>query len=71
MTDNETLSREQREKLCFEEDCKEHEDGDTRCPIPLYKEDLQKALQGRDSASAGIGNAEPKTATGAVVRSDE
>lgn len=69
MSDKETLSPEQREDLCFEEDCGEHNDGNSLCPIPLYKDDLQDMIE--DNASVGIGNAEPKTATATVVRSDE
>jgi len=72
MSDKEMLSKEQRAELCPGGECKEHGNGTTRCPIPLYKEDLQSVLQNRETSSdVSIGDAEPKTATGKVVRSDE
>lgn len=72
MTDKTALTKEQRDELCAEERCKEHGEGDTRCPIPLYKEDLNAALtDAQDTSTPLQEQAEPKTATGHVVRSNE
>jgi hypothetical protein len=65
-----TLSKEQRKDLCYDKRCNEHGEGNSRCPIPLYKEDLKSVLEESNSESS-FGSAEPKTATGAVVRSDD
>lgn len=69
MSDKETLSKKQRAELCEADECKEHGDGDGLCPVPLYKEDLMEALEDANSKST-IQDAEPKTATGIVTRSE-
>jgi hypothetical protein len=72
MSDKTALTKEQRAALCGEEQCKEHGEGEVRCPIPLYKEDLNAALtDAQDTSSPLQERAEPKTATGHVVRSTE
>jgi hypothetical protein len=72
MSDKTVLTKEQRAALCDEERCKEHGDGDEWCPIPLYKEDLNDLLSDAQDTSTPLQEqAEPKTATGHVVRSDE
>jgi len=70
MSDKEPLSKEQRADLCYDDRCKEHSDGERNCPIPLYKEDLQKALKESNSESA-LGSADPRKATASVVRSND
>jgi len=71
MTDKTALTRQQRAELCEDPSCKEHAEGDERCPIPLYKEDLLEALEeDDDSGKSVLEQAEPKTATGVVTRSE-
>lgn len=70
MSDKDILSKEQREELCTENQCKEHGNGSKLCPVPLYKEDLQQVIL-NNSADSSNGSASPRTASAKVVRSDK
>ena len=71
MSNKEMFTEKQREELCTESQCKEHANGTIRCPIPLYKEDLNEALSKAQKNTKSLKeHAEPKKATGHVVRSN-
>lgn len=70
MTRDRLFTEREREKLCFNEYCEEHGIGDESCEIPKNVEEAEE-MNNEESKSTSLGTARPKTATGAVVRSDE
>lgn len=60
----------EREALCVSDDCAEHAGGDAECNVPKTKDEAEGAFAGGNTGAL-VGDAEPKTATGLVVRSEE
>ena len=64
------FTEEERDVLCTESLCKEHGKGTSKCPIPRTKSEAEEQLSEDDTNRSSLQeHAEPKTATGNVVRS--
>ena len=70
MTREPLFTEKEREKLCFDEYCEDHGIGNEPCSIPKTKEEAEE-METKASKSTSLGTAEPRTASGSIVRSDE
>jgi len=67
------FTEEEREQLCLNDECEEHGHGTMDCSVPSTKDEAKEQLRQEQiqSADLGVQSAQPKQATGEVVRSDE